>query len=66
MCVCVCVCGKKELSVCGKEKKGGTNLIFQREGSTRQGEGKKSSKGKFLNLKVLKLWLLLGKVPSHF
>jgi hypothetical protein len=36
-------------------KKKRINLLFQREGSIRLGEGKKSKQGKFLNLKVLKL-----------
>ena len=49
-----------------KETKKKTNLLFQREGSIRQERKNKFKQGKFLNLKVLKLWLLLGNMSSHF
>jgi len=55
------------VSVCaGRRKKNRTKLAFQRERAIRPGGKNQFKQGKFFNSKVLKLWILLGKVPSHF
>ena len=63
-CTHMCV----QVSVCGTKEKKMNELDFQRKREllAREEREKKSSRGKFLNLKVLKFWLLLGKIPSYF
>jgi hypothetical protein len=53
-------------SECVLEGKKKQNLLFQRERSIRPGEEKQIQARKIINSKVLKFWLLLGKVSSHF
>jgi len=69
MCVCVCVCvceGERERVCAGRKKKNEQTWFSKEKGALGQEREKISSKGKFLNLKVLKFWLLIGKVSSHF
>ena len=59
----VCVCAR----ACWKEKKKERTCFSKRKKKHSVRRGKKQFKqGNFLNTKVLKLCLLLGKVPSHF
>ena len=51
------------MSVCIKHFKKRTKLAFSKRKKHSARRGKTNSK--FLNSKVLKLWLLLGKVHSH-
>jgi hypothetical protein len=56
-----------QVSVCCKEtKKKEQTWFFKEKEAFGQERKNKFKLGKFVNLKVLKLWLLLGKVPSHF
>jgi hypothetical protein len=56
-----------QVSVCCKKTKKKEQTCFLKEKEAFGQERKnKFKQGKFLNLKVLRLWLLLGKVPSHF
>jgi hypothetical protein len=48
------------------EKKIEQNLLFKEKESFGQERKNQFKQGKFFNSKVLKLWVLLGKVPSHF
>jgi hypothetical protein len=63
-CTYMCV----QVSVCGTKEKKMNELDFRRKREllARKEREKKSSRGKFLNLKVLKFWLLLGKVLLYF
>jgi hypothetical protein len=54
-----------QVSVCYKETKKKT-CFFKEKEAFGQERKNKFKQGKFLNLKVLKLWLLLGKMSSHF
>jgi len=48
------------------EKKIEQNLLFKEKEPFGQEWKNQFKQGKFFNSKVLKLWVLLGKVPSHF
>jgi hypothetical protein len=70
ICVLKCVRGKKTfkdmIDIFKKVNSKEQNLLNQRERSIQPGEEKQIQARKILNSKVLKLWLLLGKVSSHF
>jgi len=58
---------KVQVSVCWKEKKKiEQNLLFKEKEPFGQERKNQFKQGKFFNSKVLQLWVLLGKVPSHF
>ena len=48
------------------EKKIEQNLLFKEKEPFGQETKNQFKQGKFFNSKVLQLWVLLGKVPSHF
>ena len=48
------------------EKKIEQNLLFKEKEPFGHERKNQFKQGKFFNSKVLKLWVLLGKVPSHF
>ena len=58
---------KVQVSVCWKEKKKiEQNLFFKEKESFDKERKNQFKQGKFFNSKVLKFWVLLDKVPSHF